>query len=72
MPGMACIRDDTPFDASASGVSLSIDVEAVLLLPWAISYKALGLYAAIEGVIFILILLGALGYVWRKRGLEWS
>ena len=30
MPGMACIRDDTPFDASASGVSLSIDVEAVL------------------------------------------
>ena len=51
---------------------LVFDVEAVLLLPWAVAYKALGLYAAIEGVIFILILLGALGYVWRKGGLEWS
>jgi NADH-quinone oxidoreductase subunit A len=48
------------------------DVEAVLLLPWAVAYAALGLYAAIEGVIFILILLSALAYVWRKGGLEWS
>ncbi len=47
------------------------DVEAVLLLPWAVAYHALGLYAVIEAMIFILILLGALVYVWRKGALEW-
>jgi NADH-quinone oxidoreductase subunit A len=48
------------------------DVEAVLLLPWALAHKALGLYAAAEGVVFILILLAGLAYVWRKGGLEWT
>jgi len=46
-------------------------VEAAFLLPWALAYRALGLYAVIEAIIFILILLGALGYVWRKGALEW-
>lgn len=47
------------------------DVEAALLLPWALAYHALDLYAVIEAIIFILILLGALLYVWRKGALEW-
>jgi NADH-quinone oxidoreductase subunit A len=47
------------------------DVEAVLLLPWAVAYQALDLYAVVEAVIFLLILLGALIYVWRKGALEW-
>lgn len=47
------------------------DVEAVFLLPWALAYHALGLYAVIEAIIFIIILLAALIYVWRKGALEW-
>lgn len=47
------------------------DVEAVFLLPWALAYNTLGLYAVIEVIIFILILLGALIYIWRKGALEW-
>jgi NADH-quinone oxidoreductase subunit A len=47
------------------------DVEAVFLLPWALAYHTLGLYAVVEALIFILILLGGLVYVWRKGGLEW-
>lgn len=46
-------------------------VEAVFLLPWALAYRTLGLYAVIEAIIFILILFGALVYVWRKGALEW-
>lgn len=46
-------------------------VEAAFLLPWALAYHALGLYAVIEAIIFILILLAALLYVWRKGALEW-
>ncbi|MGD2105500.1 MAG: NADH-quinone oxidoreductase subunit A [Anaerolineae bacterium] len=47
------------------------DVEAVLLLPWAVAYKALDLYAVVEAILFVLILLGALVYIWRKGALEW-
>jgi len=47
------------------------DVVAVFLLPWALAYHALGLYAVVEAVVFILILLGGLLYVWRKGALKW-
>lgn len=50
---------------------LVFDVEAALLLPWAVAYQALDLYAVFEAIFFILILLGALLYVWRKGALEW-
>jgi NADH-quinone oxidoreductase subunit A len=46
-------------------------VEAAFLLPWALAYQALGLYAVMEVIMFILILLVALAYVWRKGALEW-
>jgi NADH-quinone oxidoreductase subunit A len=48
------------------------DVEAAFLLPWALAYSTLGLYAVIEAIIFILILLGGLVYVWRKGAFEWN
>jgi NADH-quinone oxidoreductase subunit A len=32
---------------------------------------ALGMFAVIEGIIFILILLAGLVYTWRKGMLEW-
>jgi len=47
------------------------DVEAVFIFPWAVAYNKLGLYAFIEMVLFILILLGGLLYAWRKEALEW-
>jgi len=52
-------------------VFVVFDVEAVFLLPWALAYHQLELYAVIEAIIFILILLGALLYVWRKNALKW-
>lgn len=48
------------------------DVEAVFLIPWAVAYRQLGLFALIEMVIFIAFLLVALAYAWRKRALEWK
>ena len=47
------------------------DVEAVFIFPWAVAYNKLGLYALVEMVLFILILLGGLLYAWRKDALEW-
>ena len=47
------------------------DVEAVFLLPWAVVFKGLGMFAFVEGLVFIGILVVALAYVWRKGDLEW-
>jgi NADH-quinone oxidoreductase subunit A len=47
------------------------DVEAAFLFPWAVAAKKLGLYAFVEMMIFIGILLVALGYAWRKGALKW-
>jgi len=47
------------------------DVEAVFLFPWAVAYGQLGLYAFVEAMIFIGILLVGYAYAWRKRAMEW-
>jgi NADH:ubiquinone oxidoreductase subunit 3 (subunit A) len=47
------------------------DVEAVFLYPWAVAYKQLGLFAFVEALIFIAILLVGYTYAWRKRAMEW-
>jgi NADH:ubiquinone oxidoreductase subunit 3 (subunit A) len=48
------------------------DVEAVFLLPWAVAAKKLGLYAFGEVMVFVGVLLVALGYAWRKGALKWA
>ncbi len=53
-------------------IFLVFDVEIVFLFPWAISLNALPMFAVVEGVIFILILVTGLVYAWRKGMLEWS
>ncbi|MBN1305706.1 MAG: NADH-quinone oxidoreductase subunit A [Anaerolineales bacterium] len=50
---------------------LIFDVEAVFLFPWAIAMNKMPLYVALEGVIFIVILVAGLVYTWRKGALEW-
>ena len=47
------------------------DIETVFLYPWAMAYNQLSLFAVVEAVIFILILMGGLFYAWRKGALEW-
>jgi NADH-quinone oxidoreductase subunit A len=53
-------------------VFLIFDVEIAFLFPWAVVFKDLGLFAFIEAIIFIAILLVGLAYVWRKGDLEWD
>jgi NADH:ubiquinone oxidoreductase subunit 3 (subunit A) len=48
------------------------DVEAVFIYPWAIAYNKLGLYAFVEMILFVAILVGGLLYAWRKGALEWQ
>ena len=47
-------------------------VETVFLFPWAIVFQELGLFAFVEMMIFIGILLVGLVYAWVKGALEWA
>ncbi len=46
-------------------------VEVIYLYPWAIVFRQLGRFAFFEMLIFLVVLLVALAYAWRKGALEW-
>lgn len=48
------------------------DVEAIFLYPWAIVFDKLGLFAFIEMVIFLVILLAGYLYAWKKEAFRWQ
>jgi NADH:ubiquinone oxidoreductase subunit 3 (subunit A) len=52
-------------------VFLIFDIEIVFLYPWAVAFDQLPMFAVLEGVLFILILVAGLFYTWRKGVLEW-
>jgi NADH-quinone oxidoreductase subunit A len=52
-------------------IFIIFDVEVAFLVPWAVVFKKLGMFAFIEGLIFILILAVGLAYVWAKGDLQW-
>ncbi|MFC5775801.1 NADH-quinone oxidoreductase subunit A [Ectobacillus antri] len=47
------------------------DVETVFLYPWAVAYEELGLFALVEMLIFVVMLLIGLLYAWKKKVLKW-
>jgi NADH-quinone oxidoreductase subunit A len=47
------------------------DVETIFLFPWAVKFKAFGLFGLIEMLIFLAILIVGYIWVWNKGALEW-
>lgn len=52
-------------------VFLAFDVETIFLYPWAVRFQSLGLFAFVEMLIFIAILVLGLWYAWKEGALEW-
>ena len=48
------------------------DIETIFLFPVAIQLKAFGTFALIETIVFIVLLMVAFVYVWRRGALEWK
>ena len=48
------------------------DIEVVFLYPWAVKYKALGLFGFVEMMVFLAVLTIGWWYVLRKGALDWS
>lgn len=47
------------------------DVETIFLFPWAIRFKQLGWFGAVEMGVFIAILLVGYFYAWKRKVLSW-
>jgi NADH-quinone oxidoreductase subunit A len=47
------------------------DIETIFLYPWAAAYGGLGLFALIEMVIFLGMLVVGLAYAWSRGVLRW-
>ena len=47
------------------------DVETLFLFPWAVVLNKIGMFAFVEMVLFIAILLVGYFYAWSKGALEW-
>jgi NADH-quinone oxidoreductase subunit A len=48
------------------------DIEVVFLYPVALQLDALGVFALAETIIFVVLLLVAFVFVWRRGALEWK
>jgi NADH-quinone oxidoreductase subunit A len=48
------------------------DIEVVFLYPVALQLDAFGVFALVETTVFIVLLLVALVFVWRRGALEWK
>lgn len=53
-------------------IFLIFDVEVVFLFPWALVFQKLGMFAFLEMVAFLVILLVGYAYVWVKGDLDWD
>ena len=47
------------------------DIETIFLFPVALQLGALGTFALVETIVFIVLLMVAFVYVWRRGALEW-
>ena len=48
------------------------DVEVIFLFPWAVGFRALGVFGLVEMAVFIGLVFVAYVYVWRRGGLDWD
>jgi len=48
------------------------DIEIIFLYPWAVAFNKLGAFGLVEMVTFVITVLVAYAYVWRRGGLEWD
>ena len=48
------------------------DIEVVFLYPVALELRAFGVFALVETIVFVVLLLVAFVYVWRRGALEWT
>lgn len=53
-------------------IFILFDIEAMFLYPWAVVYRELKLFAFVEMLVFVVLILSGFFYVWKKGALDWA
>lgn len=53
-------------------IFILFDIEVIFFYPWAVAYRQLGLFALIEMLVFVSILLAGYIWIWKKGALDWE
>jgi NADH-quinone oxidoreductase subunit A len=48
------------------------DIEVIFLFPIAVQLRAFGTFALVETIVFVVLLMIAFVYVWRRGALDWK
>ncbi len=48
------------------------DIEAIFLYPWVVVFRELKMWAFVEMLIFVVLILSGFFYIWKKGALDWS
>ena len=48
------------------------DIEAIFLYPWVVVYKQLRMFAFLEMLTFIILILAGFFFIWKKGVLDWA
>ena len=48
------------------------DIEAIFLYPWAVVYKQLKMFAFLEMLMFVVLILAGFFFIWKKGVLDWA
>src|SRR5262244_740426 len=48
------------------------DIEAIFLYPWVVVYRDLKMFAFVEMLVFIILILCGFFFIWKKGVLDWS
>jgi NADH-quinone oxidoreductase subunit A len=48
------------------------DIEAIFLYPWAVVYRQLKMFAFVEMLIFVILILAGFFFIWKKGVLDWA
>ena len=78
-----CGIEPTPLPAGTAGrfpikfyltamLFIVFDIEIIFLYPWAVTFNKLGAFGLVEMVAFVITVLVAYAYIWRRGGLEWD
>ncbi len=51
---------------------LIFDVEVVLLIPWGVEIRRLGVFGLVDALIFITVLIVGLIYAWQRGAFDWD
>jgi NADH-quinone oxidoreductase subunit A len=48
------------------------DIEAIFLYPWVVVYREMKMFAFVEMLVFVVLILSGFFYIWKKGALDWS